>query len=394
MSSPSFKNREGFPILIFLISQITSSFGSSVVSYTIIWYITLNTSSPVALSLTVACTYIPQIVISIFSGVLADKFNKKNMIIIGDAITGLSTLLVAIPFIRGYHSLPVIYGGCIMRAIGTGIQSPATNAFLPLICPKNQLQKVNGIYSTAASATHILSPAAAGLLLAGMDFGQVLILDCITAILAIMVMTRLQCIHTNPSTKAESMILDSLTGIQYFRQHKYLGKLVSFYLGFYFLMSAPAFLTPMIVSQKFNGTVNDLAINEMVWSVGTMVGGVISCSITSPKKSLLMTLSCLAFGCFIFLLGITRIFPLYLLFMICSGVSLPIFSTTNTTLIQKNTKTEMLGRTFANLNILSTTAMTIGILFFGILGTSINVDILLSIVGLCISLLSILIWRL
>ena len=69
-------------VSVFLTSQIISLFGSAIVSYSIVWYITLKTSSTMALAISIVCTYMPQIVISMFSGTWGDKFNKKNLIII------------------------------------------------------------------------------------------------------------------------------------------------------------------------------------------------------------------------------------------------------------------------------------------------------------------------
>ena len=96
-------------VSVFLTSQIISLFGSAIVSYSIVWYITLKTSSTMALAISIVCTYMPQIVISMFSGTWGDKFNKKNLIIIGDTITGISTLILAILFINGFDSLYLLY---------------------------------------------------------------------------------------------------------------------------------------------------------------------------------------------------------------------------------------------------------------------------------------------
>ena len=110
-------------VSVFLTSQIISLFGSAIVSYSIVWYITLKTSSTMALAISIVCTYMPQIVISMFSGTWGDKFNKKNLIIIGDTITGISTLILAILFINGFDSLYLLYGACALRSVGSGIQT-------------------------------------------------------------------------------------------------------------------------------------------------------------------------------------------------------------------------------------------------------------------------------
>ena len=380
-------------VSVFLTSQIISLFGSAIVSYSIVWYITLKTSSTMALAISIVCTYMPQIVISMFSGTWGDKFNKKNLIIIGDTITGISTLILAILFINGFDSLYLLYGACALRSVGSGIQTPLEHAFLPLICPEEKLTKINGIYATASSAINILSPAMAGVLLNVMDFGHTLFIDCITALLAIIVLLKLKYKNTISSNKDTSTLSDFLEGVKYFKQHIFLGRLILFYLLFYFFMSAPAFLTPVLVYLKFSSSVNALAINEFVWSLGTMLGGILICSFKEFNKLKFMAISALLFGGFICLLGASNIFSIYILFMLCSGISLPLFNTSNTVLIQENVKKEMLGRVFANLNILSTISTTIGITVFGIIGNTISVDILLILVGAFIAILSIWIWK-
>lgn len=380
-------------VSVFLTSQIISLFGSAIVSYSIVWYITLKTSSTMALAISIVCTYMPQIVISMFSGTWGDKFNKKNLIIIGDTITGISTLILAILFINGFDSLYLLYGACALRSVGSGIQTPLEHAFLPLICPEEKLTKINGIYATASSAINILSPAMAGVLLNVMDFGHTLFIDCITALLAIIVLLKLKYKNTISSNKDTSTLSDFLEGVKYFKQHIFLGRLILFYLLFYFFMSTPAFLTPVLVNLKFSSSVNALAINEFVWSLGTMLGGILICSFKEFNKLKFMAISALLFGGFICLLGASNIFSIYILFMLCSGISLPLFNTSNTVLIQENVKKEMLGRVFANLNILSTISTTIGITVFGIIGNTISVDILLILVGAFIAILSIWIWK-
>lgn len=389
------KDKRLSSVTIFLFSQIISLFGSSLVSYMIIWYITLKTSSTIALATSIACTYMPQIIISLFSGTWGDRFNKKYLIIIGDAITSIATLILAVLFINDFKSLYILYGACALRAVGAGIQTPLENAFLPLICPEDKLIKVNGIYATASSAINILSPALAGLLLNILSFEYTLLIDCITALLAIIILFGLKYTNTVNFVKENaSTITDFAEGVRYFKRHIYLGRLILFYLLFYFFMSAPAFLTPVLVNTKFSNSVNALAINEFVWSLGTMLGGLWICSLKNYNKFRFMAISSALFGGFICLLGVSNNFIIYMFFMLCSGIALPLFNTSNTVLIQENVNKEMLGRAFANLNILSTISTTIGIMVFGLMGKVIRVDILLIFVGIFIAILSICIWRL
>lgn len=65
---------------LFLVSQNISLFGSSIVSYAITWYITLETSSGVWMTASILCSLLPQLLISLFAGVWADRYNRKYLI--------------------------------------------------------------------------------------------------------------------------------------------------------------------------------------------------------------------------------------------------------------------------------------------------------------------------
>ena len=96
-------NRKEYPlfnkkIILFLISQNISLFGSAVVGFCIIWYITLETSSGIWLMLATICSLLPQVVISLWGGVWADRHNRKHLIMLADAFIALATLGIALFF--------------------------------------------------------------------------------------------------------------------------------------------------------------------------------------------------------------------------------------------------------------------------------------------------------
>ena len=73
-----FKEKWSRNIFLFLFSQTVSTLGSSVVSFSILWYLTLKYSSGIIITILILCTFIPQTIISLFAGVWADKYNKNS----------------------------------------------------------------------------------------------------------------------------------------------------------------------------------------------------------------------------------------------------------------------------------------------------------------------------
>ncbi|QDR83463.1 H+ Antiporter protein (plasmid) [Sporomusa termitida] len=79
-------------IILFLGSQTISLFGSSLVQYAIMWYITLKTQSGIMMSISIVCSFLPTFFLSPFAGVWADRYNRKTLIILSDCMIAAATL--------------------------------------------------------------------------------------------------------------------------------------------------------------------------------------------------------------------------------------------------------------------------------------------------------------
>lgn len=97
--------------------------------------------------------FVPQFLVSCFSGVLADRYSKKKLIILSDAMIAAATLLFAILFPKISDGTPILLalvGISAIRSVGTGIQTPAVNAAVTQLVPQDKLMKFNGyrVYTT------------------------------------------------------------------------------------------------------------------------------------------------------------------------------------------------------------------------------------------------------
>lgn len=171
----------------FIVAQSISLFGSSIVQYGIIWYLTLETGSAKILTLTTLCGFLPQMLISFFLGTLIDKYNRKSILIVSDSIIAISTFLLAISFFLGERNYNLLFVVLIIRSFGTGVQTPTVNTIIPQIVPEEKLFRVNGIYSTISSVINFLSPVISGIVLSLSTIEFTLMIDIITAIIGILI---------------------------------------------------------------------------------------------------------------------------------------------------------------------------------------------------------------
>ena len=132
---------------LFLASQGITLFGSSLAQFALIWYVTGQTSSGGWVSAMTIAAFVPQFLVSCFSGVLADRYSKKKLIILSDAMIAAATLLFAILFPKISDGTPILLalvGISAIRSVVTGIQTPAVNAAVTQLVPQDKLMKFNG----------------------------------------------------------------------------------------------------------------------------------------------------------------------------------------------------------------------------------------------------------
>lgn len=189
--------------ITFFISQAITLFGSQIVAFAIIWYITIETSSGLWVALLTVCSFVPQFLCYFIGGALADRFPRKSLIIGADAAIAIFTLALVLMmphFPNGSSFRIALLVIAALRSAAAGIQTPAVNSAIPLIVSPEKLMRANGIYSTLQSIANFAAPAAAGAVMSLSNLQWALCIDIVTAAIGI----SLLCFIYIPSSKDEN----------------------------------------------------------------------------------------------------------------------------------------------------------------------------------------------
>ena len=355
--------------MLFLISQCITLFGSTLVQMAIVWYVTIQTSSGVWVAAFTVCSYLPQFLISFIAGVWADRHSRKKLIIGADSIIALVTLLMvlAIPYITDE---PVMLGGLlimsVIRSFGAGIQTPAVNAVIPQLVPEEQLMRFNGINATMQSVVQFAAPAAAGALLTVSTLSSILMIDIVTAIVGVGLLSAVMIPRQVVQCEKVSVFSDMKIGIRYAFSDKLLGKVLAVYGIFIFLCVPAGFLAQLLVSRVYGDTYWYLTAVELAGFVGMIVGGLLMSTWGGFKSRVTtMVVGLAAFGTLAIGMGLSRQFFLYLVLMVIYGVALTMVQTATTTLIQEKADVCMQGRVFGLLGSMYSGFLPIGMAVFG-----------------------------
>lgn len=370
-------------VVVFLSGQTVSLFGSMLVQYAVMWHITLETKSGVALALAAVFGFLPQALVSIFGGVWADRLNRKALIIGADSAIAVSTLALAILMLNGMTDLWLIFVALAIRSTGAGIQMPAVSAMIPQITPTEHLMRVNGINGSIQSAMALLAPAAAGALYATASLTSIFFVDVVTAVIGIGLLS-LIAVPTvrNAAAEGAGYFTDLVEGVRYIAHHAFVRWLLVLFGVVFLLTVAPSYLTPLMVARTFGDEVWKLTVLEIAFSVGMVLGGIVIAVWGGTKNRIAMiVVSSVLFGILSIALGLSTNLWVFFGFMFLVGLAVPFFSTPSMTLLQETVEPERQGRVFGFVGIVMAVAMPIGMVVFGPLADQFSVEILLVAAG-------------
>lgn len=354
---------------LFLAGQSITLFGSMIVQMAIIWYVTLETSSGGWVAAFTICSYLPQFLISFFAGVWADRYSRKMLIILADTVIAVATamLFFAMPGISGDT---VLLGALlvlsIIRSLGAGVQTPAVSAVIPQLVPEEHLMRCNGIHATMQSVVQFAAPAVAGAVLSVGTFRSALLIDILTALLGIGLLSCVLLPKQDASGEQMAVFSEIKAGICYSFSDRMIGKTLTVY-GLFILLSVPAgFMAALLVSRVYGDAYWYLTAVELVGFAGMVLGGVVMGiwgGFKSREKTFavgLLVLSVMTMG-----MGMSPYFLLYLAMMFAYSVALTVIQTAVTTIIQERSESAMQGRVFGLMGAMYSGFLPVGMAIFG-----------------------------
>lgn len=383
--------------VLFMASQGVTVLGSSIVQMAIIWYVTIQTSSGIWLTVLTLSAFLPQMLISFFAGVWADRYNKKKIIILADILIAVTTLILAIFLLNGNLGDTTLYAiviASIIRSIGTGIQNPTVNSMIPQLVPEDKLMKFNGINSSLQSLIQFASPLIAGGILVFSPIYNVLFLDVLTAIIGVGILLFIKVEKNNPQNTQEktSILKDIKEGISFSVSDKLIGKLLLIYGMFIFLSVPSSFMTTLIITRNFGEDYLLLSISEAVGFVAMFLSGMLLGMWGGFKnRNKTLAIGIVLYSIFAICLGITTQYWAFVIVIFLISFSIPIIQTTTMTVLQEKVVPEMQGRVFSLLNVMFSGFMPLGMLLFGVLSDFVHMSYLIIPTGVALLIIGVLI---
>lgn len=247
---------------------------------------------------------------------------------------------------------------------------------IPQLVSEKHFMRVNGINSTIQSIVQFAAPAAAGVILTFYTLRTTLLIDIVTAMVGIGLLSCIaipkQCERvignstTEDAVEEATVLRELISGVKYAFSDRFLRNLLLLNGVFIFLCVPAGFLATLFVSRTYGDSYTYFTIVELVGFAGMTVGGLLMGTWGGFKSRIktLMT-GLFAFGVLAIGMGAVKIFIVYLVFMFVYGIALTMIQTATTTLLQEKSKPEMTGRVFGFFGAIYSAALPLGMVVFG-----------------------------
>ncbi len=261
--------------------QAFSLLGSMLVQFALVWWLTSTTGSATVLTTATIFAILPQVFIGPFAGALVDRWDRRKVMIVADGSIALVTLGLVILYAAGGIQVWHVYAAMLLRAALGAFHFPAMQASTSLLVPDKQLARVNGLNQGLQGLMNIVAPPLGALLLGVMSLHQVLMIDIVTALLAILPLFFVAIPHppfrsvAADANLVRAVLIDMREGLRYVRAWPGLLILILVAMALNFVLVPSGSLMPLLVTEHFRGGALQLGWLESAMGIGVVSGGIL-----------------------------------------------------------------------------------------------------------------------
>ncbi|MBE9104133.1 MFS transporter [Nostoc cf. edaphicum LEGE 07299] len=239
--------------LLIWFGQLISLIGSGLTSFALGVWLYQTTGSSVQFSLMYVCAELPYIILAPFGGAIADRWNRRWLIILSDSISAVCTLSIALLMWQNWLQIWHLYLAVAVSSGCKGFQQPAYYTTPTLFVSQKHFSRANGMIQLAQGAGQLLSPILAGILVDIIKISGVILIDFISFIIALLILLAIPFPSVSSSQylqHSQTSLLDNIgEGWNYIKARPGLLTLLMFFFITDFTIGlVQVLITPMVLS--------------------------------------------------------------------------------------------------------------------------------------------------
>jgi MFS family permease len=305
--------------------------------------LSLTHGSGAALGITTGLQFLPLLLFGLYGGVIADRFSKRRILMITQAVMGALALLLGVLALTGTAQVWHIYALAFGLGLATVVDNPARQTFAVEMVGPNDLTNAIALNSAIFNCARIVGPAIAGVLIAAIGTGPVFIVNAASfgAVLLGLYLMREDELYSRPRVpRAKGQLRE---GLRYVRERRDLVMLliVVFFVaafGMNFQMT-----TALMSREVFHSGASSFGFASTMLAVGAVSGSLVAARRKQPRMRLLLVAAAL-FGVLEIVSGVMPSYTWFLVSLVPTGLALLTFNTTANAVMQLTVPARMRGR--------------------------------------------------
>jgi MFS family permease len=307
----------------------------------------LSHSSGVALGITTALQFLPMLLFGLYGGVLADRYDKRNLLIGAQVAMGLLALLLGLLDVTGAVQLWHVYALAFLLGVASVIDTPVRQSFVVEMVGADDLPNAVSLNSATFNASRIIGPALAGLAISHVGTGPVFLANAVTyiAVIAGLCMIRREDLYdASRIPRAKGQLRE---GLRYVRERPELmvPMILVFIIGTFGLNFQ--ITLALVAKQTFGLGAGSYGLLSSMLALGSLLGALGSARRSGPPRMRVFIGAGIAFGVLEVLVGLAPTYWLMAVLLVPTGAAVLTFSTATNSTVQLGSVPEMRGRVMA-----------------------------------------------
>ncbi|MCE2456257.1 MAG: MFS transporter [Dehalococcoidia bacterium] len=326
------------------------------------------TGSASLLGIVSAGSAVPMLVLALFGGAIADRFDRKRLIQIGQLVVGLLALVVGLAifndWIRWYH---LLISSLVQGAIWS-FMMPARQAIIPQVVGQDKIGNAMAINAAGMSAMTLLAPAIAGGLYAFAGPANVYFVITGLSVVAVIMTTMITPREPTGPAKKRAMMSDIVAGLSYIKGNQMVLVLLVMGLATTLLASPFRMLLPVFVVDIYGRGPDSMGLLVAIMGGGSLVGSLVIAALGNWRRGMLLIVGAFASGIALLLIAAFPFYYAAAVIMLLVGLGDSGRRTINMGLIMEVVEDQYRGR------VMSVFMMNFGLMPLGMLPAGLAVD--------------------
>ncbi|MFH1560599.1 MAG: MFS transporter [Chloroflexota bacterium] len=301
------------------------------------WLVLDMTDSAFLVTAVNAVGMAPMLVFSLHGGVIADRMNRRLVMIASDVFSLMIILAQAVLILTDVVQVWHVFALTILHGIVFALGMPARAATVSNLVAHRDIASGVALYTTVFSSGQLVGPAMAGYLINAYGLGVPFIASCVMLVPALVLLLNLKIPATRPRAQGapRGSILENITeGLGYVRRNSILIGLMLMGLATTVFAMPYQTLLPVFARDILDVGPSGLGWLGAMGGAGAIVGSITVASLSNPKQMrVLMLTGGIGLGAFIVLFAISTVYLLSLILALLVGFLFQIFMTSNFTLV-------------------------------------------------------------